>query len=184
MIENYEKYGKFIGCKEGETIASIGAGNGRQGVQISCVINGITWYLEEIDASRLYEFDKVLAYHQKIKGTPISADFHLVLGEGTSTLLPKGIFDRVIMINVFHEISNRKPIMLEIKELLNDGGELVIMERMGSEAGQKHKDCKHPKLFEPDFLSEMSDYGFEPDGQVVGEKVSALTYYTFTTGEN
>lgn len=179
VLNEYESYHKFIGCKQGETIASIGAGNGMKEVQVSCFVDGITWYLEEIDSTRIYEFDKVLTYHEGLKGSPLNGEFNLVLGTETSTTLPKGIFDRIILINVFHEIASREPIMLEILELLKPSGELVIMERMAKEPNQFHGDCKHPKLFEPEFLVEMDGYGYESKDQNLGEEVSNLMYYIF-----
>ena len=179
VLEEYEKYHKFIGCKSGEIVASIGSGNGIKEVQIACVIDDITWYLEEIDSARLYEFEKVLRYHEELKGSRINGEFNLVLGTESSTTLPKGIFDRVIMLNVFHEITSREPIMLEVQELLKPDGVLVIMERMGDKPGQFHGDCKHPKLYEPEFLNEMGGYGFTSINQQIGEKMSALIFYTF-----
>ncbi len=183
-IDNFENYSKLLGCKQGETIASIGAGNGRVEVEVSYVVDDIHWYLQEIDSSRLYQFDKVLEYHEELKGMVIKAEFNLVVGTETSTNLPQGIFDRVIMINVFHEIIAREPIMLDIRKLLKPDGKLVIMERMGSKLGQIHGDCKHLKLYEPDFLKEMDDYGYESMNHQVGEEISALTFYTFKSIAN
>lgn len=178
LYDNFKKYSVHFGCRQGETIASIGAGNGRVEVEISCEVNDISWYLEEIDSMRFYEFDKVLHYHEKLKGTPIDATFNLVMGNEKSTNLPKGIFDRILMINVFHEIENRTEIMHEIHELLKPKGELVIMERMADKPGQMHGDCDFPKLYEPDFLEELQYYGFLLVADTTGEKVSNLKYYT------
>lgn len=179
VIDEYDDYHKFIGCKQGETIASIGAGNGKKEVQVSCFVDGITWYLEEIDSARFYEFDKVLAYHEGLKGSPVNGEFNLVLGTESSTKLPKGIFDRIILLNVFHEILIREPIMSEIQELLKPSGELVIMERMAKEPNEFHGDCKHPKLYAPDFFEEMKSYGFECIDKKMGEEMSNLMYYMF-----
>lgn len=179
-IDNFEKYSVPLGCKPGETIASIGAGNGRQEVQVACFVEDITWYLEEIDSLKLYQFDKVLAHHEKLKGSSIDADFKLIMGTETSTKLPKGIFDRIIMVIVFHEISNRAPIMSEIQELLKTNGELVIMETMAKEPGEQHPNCKHMKLYEPEFLKEMEEYGYRLKNYQIGETFSQLVFYTFT----
>ena len=40
---DYENYYYLNACQQGETIASIGAGNGIKEIQISCFIEGITW---------------------------------------------------------------------------------------------------------------------------------------------
>jgi ubiquinone/menaquinone biosynthesis C-methylase UbiE len=179
VVNDYENYNKLNGCKQGETIASIGAGNGIKEVQISCFVEGITWYLEEIDSSRLYQFTKVLAYHEQLKGAHIHADFNLVLGTESNTMLPHGVFDRVLMMNVFHEIESRERIMLEISKLLKIQGELVIMERMAKTEGEIHGDCKFPKLFEDNFLKEMDEYGFTFKKSILAEEISNLMYFTF-----
>ena len=179
IIDDYETYNSLAGCVQGETIASIGAGNGAKEIQISCFVEGITWYLEEIDSGRVYQFDKVLDYHEHLKGSPVNAKFNLVLGNEKSTTLPKGVFDRVLMINVFHEINTREQIMLEIHALLKSQGELVIMERMAKKEGEVHGDCNFPKLYELEFLKEMDNYGFTLIKSILGEKVSSLFYYTF-----
>lgn len=179
--KHYDNYSFRYNCQPGETIASIGAGNGKFEVTISCFVPGINWYLQEIDSSRLNQFDDVLAHFEKIKGSAINANFNLVLGTTTTTNLESGIFDRILLINVFHEINDRKPIMEEVIQLLKPDGKLVIMERMGDKQGMVHGDCKFPKLYEPDLLEEMNTYGFTVDQIQDGEKVSMMKIYSFKT---
>jgi ubiquinone/menaquinone biosynthesis C-methylase UbiE len=179
-IQNdYEKYYHLMSCQRGETIASIGSGNGIKEIQISCFIDEITWYLQDIDSSRLYQFEEVLTYHESLIGSSVNADFKLVLGTEKSTRLPHGTFDRILMFNVFHEIETRKGIMTEINQLLNKDGVLVIIERMGKTEGEIHGDCKYPKLLEHDFLHEMDDYGYTLIRKQLGEEMSNLMFYTF-----
>ena len=177
----YENYHHLGGCQEGETIASIGAGNGIKEIQISCFVKDINWYLQEIDSVRLYQFEEVLAYHENLIDSSLSADFELVVGTEDSTGLPHELFDRVLMLNVFHEIELRKGIMTEIHQLLNQDGVLVIMERMGDEVGEIHRDCKYPKLTEPSFLQEMNGYGYALKTKQLGEEMSNLMFYTFAS---
>lgn len=176
---DYENYYHLSGCQSGETIASIGAGNGIKEIQISCFVKGIKWYLQEIDSLRLYQFGKVLAYHEQLTESSIKADFRLVLGTEISTGLPHLIFDRVLMFNVFHEIQSSEAIMMEIHHLLNEDGVLVIMERMAKTEGEVHGDCGYLKLMEQGFLQKMNDYGYTLNGKQLGEKMSNLMFYTF-----
>ncbi|MEM6842864.1 MAG: methyltransferase domain-containing protein [Bacteroidota bacterium] len=179
--QEYNSYYHLTNCQPGETIASIGAGNGITEIQISCFEEGITWYLQEIDSSRLYQFEAVLRYHKNVVDSSINADFNLVLGTEDSTHLPNGIFDRVLMLNVFHEIELREGIMMEIHRLLNENGVLVIMERMGKVEGEIHRDCKHPKLVEGSFLREMNEYGYALNEKQLGEEMSNLMFYSFVS---
>lgn len=176
---DYESYYYLNACQQGETIASIGAGNGIREIQISCFIEGITWYLQEIDSSRLYQFEEVLKFHENLMGSSISADFNFVLGTENSTGLPHGIFDRVLMLNVFHEIESRDEIMMEIHQLLDEDGLLIIMERIGKTEGEIHSDCGYSKLMEPIVLQEMNDYGYRLKRKQLGEEMSNLMFYTF-----
>lgn len=181
--QDYENYYYLNGCQEGETIASIGAGNGIKEVQTSCFIEGVTWYLQEIDSSRLYKFEEVLEYHENLIGSSVNADFNLVLGTEHSIGLPREIFDRVLMLNVFHEIESPEGVMMEIHQLLNEEGVLVIMERMGKTEGELHGDCKYPKLIESSFLQEMNDNGYTLIRKQLGEAMSNLMFYTFESNQ-
>lgn len=87
--QEYDSYHHLTACQEGETIASIGAGNGIKEIQISCFVEKINWYLQEIDSSRLYQFEEVLQYHENLRGSAIDADFKLVLGTENTTALPR-----------------------------------------------------------------------------------------------
>lgn len=176
---DYDSYYHLLSCQPGETIASIGSGNGTKEIHISCFVEGITWYLQDIDSLRLYQFEQVLTYHEELIGSTIDADFNLVLGTVRSTGLQHGIFDRVFMFNVFHEIESREGIMKEIHHLLKEEGVLMIIERMGKTAGEVHGDCKYPKLLEPDFLQEMDSYGYTLNKKQLGEEMSNLLFYTF-----
>ena len=180
---SYESYYHWSDCRQGETIASIGAGNGIREIQVSCFVDEITWYLQDIDSSRLNQFEEVLEHHENLKGSAIDADFNRVQGTENSTGLPHGIFDRVLMINVFHEIESRQGIMMEIHGLLKEDGLLVLMERMGKTAGEVHGDCGYPKLLEPQFMQEMKDYGYVLKNGQLAEEMSNLMFYTFESRE-
>ena len=69
--------------------------------------------------------------------------------------------------------------MEDIRKMLKPEGILVVMERMGRKPGEKHGDCHFPKLFEPDFLKEVKQHGFELHHKEMGEKMSNLIFYTF-----
>ena len=138
--KHYNSYANLYKCQPGETIASVGAGNGKFELTISCFVQGIDWYLEDIDSSRLNQFNQVQSHFEKLKGSSVDGQFHLVLGSESETGLPHNYFDRVLMINVYHEIRNRGPVMEDIKKILKPEGVLVVMERMGHKPGEKHGD--------------------------------------------
>jgi len=179
--KHFGNYAHKYNCQHGKKIASIGAGNGIFELAISCFAPGIHWCLQEIDTSRLYQFDQVLRYFTELKGSPIEGTYEHVVGAPTSTNLPRNTFDRILMINVFHELENPEPIVADIKKCLKPHAKLVIMERMGEKPGQIHGDCKFPKLIEAAFLKRMKSFGFANMSIEMGEIVSILKTYTFQT---
>jgi len=177
--KNYKNYLHFSNCQPGETIASIGAGNGTSEVAISCFRDSIDWYLQEIDSARLYQFNDVYNHFMTLRGSKIDDNFNLVIGTESSTNLPSNHFDRILMNNVYHELSDRETILNDVLALLKDDGQVVIMEPMARKQGEKHANCKHLRLYEPDFLREMEQFGFSLYHKEVVEKVSFLAYFTF-----
>jgi len=179
ITKNYENYSHLLSCKSGETIASVGAGNGVIEVAISCFEDDIHWYLQEIDTTKLYQFEKVLEHFEKLKGSEFNAEFDFVVGTEKETRLPTNVFDRIIMNNVYHELSDPQAVMFDLQDKLKPEGRLVIMEPMAKKQGDKHANCKHLRLWEPDFLKEMDQFGYNLIDKKVGEKISFLIFYTF-----
>jgi len=179
---NYNTFFKFLNVKKGESVASIGASSGYVEVQVAAIVDSVNWTLQDIDTSCLSKtnFEKLLRYHEKLKGSFISGEFKLVAGTIHQTNLAQNAFDRILMINVYHEISDRKSIMNDIKAALKPDGEIVLMERMGTKHGQKHGDCGLTKLWEPEFLDEMEEFGFnQVHKDVPVAKFPSMVYYTF-----
>ena len=124
-----------------------------------------------------------MEYFKHLKGSNIDAEFHLIIGSEKNTKLPGQQFDRIILNNVYHELSDRKSIMYDVKNLLNQNGKLVIMEPMAKKKGDLHANCGHLRLYEPEFLPELQNFGFSLVEKKVGEEISFLTCYTFQAVE-
>lgn len=182
LKENYQRY-SHLGVQAGETVASVGASNGYVEVQLSCFVDNVNWTLQDIDTGCLNpnELEKVIAHHESLTGKKINANFEIVIGTESKTNLLLATYDRVLLVNVFHEISqpNRKDVLIDIYAALKENGFVNIMERMGTKPGQKHGDCGHIKLLEPDFVEEMKSYGFEFVAKAMPTKKSAVTFYSF-----
>jgi SAM-dependent methyltransferase len=181
LKDDFNSYTAYLGCQKNEIIADVGSLNGRIPVEVSVFVDSITWYVQDIDTSCLNtaEFQKVLDHHRKLKKGPINGAFHLVIGDNKKTNLPLYSFDRVLLINVYHELEFRAEILIDIKKILKSDGVLVVMERMGKDRNEIHGDCKMHKLFEPDFISEMESFDYFIESKTIGEVVSNLIYYTF-----
>ncbi len=178
---SYNNNSKKFECKKGEIIASIGASNGYVEVQIATFIDSIKWYIQDIDTACLNneELQKVILYHEKLKGSKIIGNFNLVIGDIKKTNLPVNTFDRVLMANVYHELTDRKNIMSDVYRILKPEGVIVIMERMANRKGKMHHDCNNPMLYEPDFITEMKSFSFTLIKITTSEKSKVLRYYLF-----
>jgi SAM-dependent methyltransferase len=176
---NYQTSSQYFRCQPGEVIASVGASNGSVEVQISLWVDSLHWFLQDIDSVYLFEFPRVKQHFEKLSGKPISGSFSLTLGNYQETKLPTHTFDRIILSNVYHELSDRSLIMKDVFSKLKPGGVIVIMERMGSRRGQRHKDCGHIKLFEPDFIKEMEAFSFQLLKKEANPQFPHLQFFTF-----
>ena len=178
LRKTYETILKYWEVKKGETVASIGAGNGNLEVRYSLFVDSINWTLEEIDSSCLNktEFESVFNYYQKLSNKKIKGSFNLVLGDETKTNLTANTYDRVLLINVYHELTKQKEIIADIYKILKTKGKLVIMERASNKKGKKRKDCPHIMTYEPDFIKLLAEQKFK---LVSRTDVHSLTYFIF-----
>lgn len=177
--ENYQRSSQYFGCQPGEYIASVGASNGYIEAQISLFVDHLEWYLQDIDSACLFEFPKVRTHFEQLSGKPINATFQLVLGSFLQTNLPDQYFDRILLSNVYHELSDRGAILRDLYTKLKPGGVMIIMERMARKKGERHKDCGHVKLVEPDFIQEMRSFSFRLRKKEASATLPNLQFFTF-----
>jgi hypothetical protein len=173
---------QFIEVKKGEQIASVGAQNGNMEVQLSIFTDSITWTLNDIDTGCLNkeEFGKVLYYYETLANKKIASNFSLVLGTETKTNLKTNFYDRVLLINTYHELTDKNLIVDDIYNSLKSKGRLVIMERMGNKRNKKRRDCNHIMPYEPDFIEALKASHFIlVDKKNAASKKSSIVFYVF-----
>lgn len=178
---NYDNIYKYLGVSKGENVASIGVSNGYLEVNIAAFVDSVNWTLQDIDSTCLnqIEFNQVLNYFEKLNGKPIKGEFSLIVGEEEKTNLLNNNYDRILLVNVFHELTNKEAIMKDISELINSNGEIVISENIAKKKGQLHNGCGHVRLYEPDFLMEMQKFNFRLIKETADRNIPSLKYYTF-----
>ena len=178
LIKTFETNLKYWEVQKGEIVASIGAGNGNLEVRYSIFVDSIKWTLQEIDTTCLnkIEFEKVLNYYQKLSNKKIIGNFDILIGTESKTNLKANNYDRILLINVYHELTKQQEIITEIYKALITNGKLVIMERVSNRKGKKRKDCNHLMTYEPDLLKMLTELHFEI---VSKTKVHNQTYFIF-----
>jgi ubiquinone/menaquinone biosynthesis C-methylase UbiE len=167
--------------KKGEKIASVGAGYGNQEVMMSIFNDDIDWTLQEIDSTVLNPqlFNDVLHYFENIIKRPIKAKFSFVMGYEKKTNLPEDTYDKILIINTYHEITERPSILADVRRALRKNGKVIILENMAKKKGQIHQGCRDLKLWESDFLQEMEGFNFKLLDKVIPKKGVSWSYYTF-----
>ena len=158
----YQEKLKYWNVKKGETIASIGAQSGILEVSLSLFVDSINWTLEDIDSACLNaaEFKRVYNHFNNISQRKINSNFNLVVGTVSNTNLKSNFYDRVVLINVYHELATKNEILLQIQNALKANGSLIIMEKLAKKRNKKRRDCKHIMPFEPDFLLQLKNANF------------------------
>ena len=181
LEQSYNTHLKYIEIRKGEKIASVGAQAGNLEVLLSLYTDSIEWTLEDIDTSCLNQqmADRVLQYNLQLANKTINSSFRLVLGTETQTNLPDHYYDRVLLLNTYHEMSDQKPMLADIHRALKPGGRLVVNEKMGSKPGKKRRDCNHIMPFEPDFLQEMTKAHFILVSKYTVPGTRGLSYFVF-----
>ena len=167
--------------KKGEKIASVGAAYGDQEVMMAIFNDDIEWTLQDIDSTALSPkiFKDVLHYFENMIQRPIKAKFSFVLGNEKKTNLPEDTFDRIIVINSYHEITERASILTDVHRALRKNGKVIILESMAKKKGQIHQGCHDLKLWEPDFLQEMEGFNFKLINKINPTKGYSWSHYTF-----
>jgi tetratricopeptide (TPR) repeat protein len=126
-VENFE-------IQNGQFIADVGAASGWIEGIFSVFTDSVTYYVQDINEnySNEQELKQVVKHYSKVRETPQTNSFHLVIGTKTKTLLPDSTFDKVILNNTFHEIHFKQKILDDICHKLKPGGKIIICEGFSS----------------------------------------------------
>jgi SAM-dependent methyltransferase len=142
--------------KKGDVIADIGAGSAYFERAISKYSDYLTVYVTEIDSSKVSQMEPKFLLLDSTDNKSII--FKPTLGTETTTGLPVGIFDKVLIRNTFHHFSKPDEMLQQIKPSLKKGGKLIIVDILSDEA-VKTPACGH-HLTREVFLKYMSTNGF------------------------
>ena len=153
----------FYDFKAGQTIASIGAQCCHWEAAYAATTDSVTFYLEDIDTAKFKQSYAEFAwnYYGKLRGKPMTSNFKMVLGDERSTRLPENSFDKILIINSFHEFSLVPEMLADIKTKLKPGGILYIDEALPKRQGQLHGVCNLPMLNSEEMIAVFAKNGFE-----------------------
>jgi SAM-dependent methyltransferase len=168
-----------------ETIASVGASSGVWEIWFASQVEGLTFYLQDIDAQNCNqeEINEGVTYFEKLVGKKNTGKFIPIIGTQSATNLPQNTFDKVLIVNSLHEFDNPEIILHNIHEILKSNGRIFIEEEIAKYAGEIHEGCGK-RLFIEDELIEMlkkcsfevNERHFKDDGVVIFEILSSTDF--------
>ena len=153
----------FYGFKRGEVVASIGAQCCNWESAFAAVTDSVLFYLEDIDSTKFTKEQTAFAwnYYASIRGKPMTSNYKMILGDEKSTSLPENVFDKILIINSFHEFTFATEMLADIKKKLKTGGILYIDEALPKRQGQLHAICNLPMLTSDEMIELFSKNGLE-----------------------
>jgi ubiquinone/menaquinone biosynthesis C-methylase UbiE len=153
----------FLHVHENDTIVDIGAASGwfEGAFGAGSGVDNVHFVLVDVDTGCLNrkKVDAMLQYYSGLKGAPINYSFELVHNTTESLQLPSNAYKKVWIFNVLHEIPDQAKMIRDVYEILQPGGEVVLLEIVPKKKGQLHGGCKKP-LMEPGDCTKL----FESNG--------------------
>lgn len=120
--ENPEGALDAIGIKQGMVVADIGAGTGYFSLRIAKRVGASgKVYAEDIQPEMLRRL-RQNATDQKL------SNIQTVLGSDTDPKLPLNALDLIIMVDVYHELSQPQRMLRKMRESLKPSGRIVLLE--------------------------------------------------------
>ncbi|MES2796088.1 MAG: class I SAM-dependent methyltransferase [Bacteroidota bacterium] len=143
-----------LNLKPNDKVVSIGCGGGLWEVVIGLESIEFEFYLQDINSDLLNEAEiaKTIEYFEKRYHKKVNCHFKIVIGTETETNLPSEYFDKVLLINSFHEFTYQEIMLNECKRVLKPGGVLFIEEELAQFIDEKHEGCGKRLFLEAELL--------------------------------
>lgn len=150
--ERVTKLLKNLDLKPGEVIADIGAGSGYHVVRMAPLVGA---------SGKVYAVDiqpEMLAYVKKQAKDAGLSQVMTVLGTEKEVQLPKGSIDKMLLVDVYHELAYPYEMAVSMWEALKPGGKLYLVEYRGEDASVPIKTIH--KMSEEQAVKEWQAAGF------------------------
>ena len=163
LFDQKQKELMFYNFKPGQTVASIGAQCSHWEAAFAAATDSVQFYLEDIDPAYLNERQAAFAwnYYNRLRSKPMTSSYKLVLGNEQKTNLPDKIFDKILIINSFHEFTGQKEMLEDISHKLKPNGILYIDEAVARHKGELHGVCRKTIYSEEELITILKANGYE-----------------------
>lgn len=158
----------FYQFRPGQRVASIGAQCCHWEAVYAAASDSLQFYLQDIDTSFFNPRQAGFAWHyyDSLRGKPMTSTYQMILGTENSTGLPEHSFDKIMIINSFHEFTDKAGMLADISRKLKKDGLLYIDEAVPRKSGQKHGICKLPMLLPEEMIQLLQENGYSPAGSI------------------
>jgi len=150
--ENTSKLIENMNIQSTDIIADIGAGSGYHVFKMAPIAHRGKVYAVDIQTEML---QAVLESEQYKKYKNIE----LIHSDEKSVKLPENIFDKVLMVDVYHEFNFPKEMILSIKKSLKENGKIYLIEYRSEDFNVPIKTIH--KMGEKQAVKEMKAVGFK-----------------------
>lgn len=163
LVKQKEKELLFYNFKSGQTVGSVGAQCCHWEAAYAAASDGISFYLEDIDSAYFNQRQAEFAwnYYSDLRQKPMTSSYKLVLGTEKTTNLPANTFDKILIINSFHEFTYQKEMLKDIAEKLKPGGILYIDEALARKSGERHGICNKRIYLDSELIDILKQNGYE-----------------------
>ena len=153
---------RAMNLKDGDVVADLGAGTGWYTRRLAKAVapTGKVW-ANDIQPEML---DLLKTYAAK-EGI---ANVIPVLGTETDPKLPARRIDRILLVDVYHELQKPEPMLARIRQCLAPGGTVTLVEYRLEGETAAHINIRHRMSVEQ-VLAEWNGAGFELAQQIVGK---------------
>jgi len=152
--EKPEEIFKVMELKAGDTVVDMGCGTGYFARRMARVVG---------PAGKVYGVDIQPEMLDLMKGFCAKegvTNVVPVLGAEDDPKLPKGAVDWMILVDVYHEFQNPKPMLAKMLESLKPTGKIALVEYRGEGDSAKHIKTEH-RMTVKQVLAEWNPAGFE-----------------------
>ncbi len=121
-LEQPDKTLDFMALKDGDVVADVGCGNGFYTLRLAERVG---------PGGKVYAQDIQQGMHDQLAERAKEAsvkNIELILGTETDPQLPEGDIDWALLVDVYHEFSQPKPMLEGIKKALKPGGKVALLE--------------------------------------------------------
>src|SRR5207247_430543 len=94
------------------------------------IYDSVTFYAQDISAKGLSEehWKKTISYYEKRRKKKQTNKFERVIGTISSTNLPDGALDKILLIDAFHDFDKKDDILDDLSKKLKPNGKIYILD--------------------------------------------------------